>query len=138
MEEAVNAMTRPGTRLVDRLVATLLFVLMALGSLALWLAVPAGVLWGFTQLSDSKTFHLFVGLIGVPLAIGVFAAGLFWINGLYLRVTGSWTYDEDEDRPRRLRGPLEPLLVWSLLIAIAAISVWFFAFADDPPSPAPF
>jgi hypothetical protein len=40
--------------------------------------------------------------------------------------------DEDADAPRYVRGPLESLLVGSLLIAIVAFLVWFFVFADNP------
>ena len=119
-------------RAVDRLVAAFLLLLMVIGSLALWLVVPAGSLWTLTQLSESKTFHLFVGLLGVPAAMILFAPLLFWLNALYLRVTGHWRYDEEEDRPRRLHGPLEPILLWSLLLALIALFVWFFVFAENP------
>jgi hypothetical protein len=132
VDEVVRPMAGPRRRLVDRLVAVLLLALMAAGSLALWLAVPAGFLWALSQLTSSSTLHFVVALVGVPLAMILFAAGLLWVNGLYLRVTGSWTFDETEDRPRRLRGPLEPLLLWSLLIAIVAMGAWFFFITDDP------
>lgn len=132
LSEAPPALGRRALRPIDRLVAAFLLALMAAGSLALWLLVPAGSLWALTQLSDSKTFHLFVGLFGVPVAMILFAPLLFWLNALYLRVTGHWGYDEEEDRPRRLRGPLEPLLLWSLLIAIVALCAWFLFVADDP------
>jgi hypothetical protein len=128
----VAANPRPGMRAVDRLVAAFLLLLMVIGSLALWLVVPAGSLWVLTQLSESKTFHLFVGLLGVPAAMILFAPLLFWLNALYLRVTGHWVYDEEEDRPRRLHGPLEPILLWSLLLALIALFVWFFVFAENP------
>jgi hypothetical protein len=132
MELAANP--RPNMRAVDRLVAAFLLLLMVIGSLALWLVVPAGSLWTLTQLSESKTFHLFVGLLGVPAAMILFAPLLFWLNALYLRVTGHWAYDEEEDRPRRLHGPLEPILLWSLLLALIALFVWFFLFAENPPT----
>jgi hypothetical protein len=128
------ALARRPLRPVDRLVAAFLVVLMAAGSLALWVVVPAGSLWALTQLSESKTFHLFVGIFGVPLAMILFAPILFWLNALYLRVTGQWAYDEEEDQPRRLRGPLEPILLWSLLIAFAALCFWFFVLAENPSS----
>ena len=133
-ERTSPALARRPLRPVDRLVAGFLLVLMAAGSLALWVVVPAGSLWALTQLSESKTFHLFVGIFGVPVAMMLFAPLLFWLNGLYLRVTGHWGYDEEEDRPRRLRGPLEPILLWSLLIAFAALCFWFFVLAKNPSS----
>jgi hypothetical protein len=41
--------------------------------------------------------------------------------------------DEEEDESPRMSGPLEPLLVWSLYIAVVVLLVWFFAFAQNPP-----
>jgi hypothetical protein len=76
----------------------------------------------------------------VPLTIlgmVLFARLLFWINKLYLRVLAQETGlepedDAEEDRPRYARGPLEPILVASLVVALIALTVWFFAFAENP------
>jgi hypothetical protein len=58
------------------------------------------------------------------------------LNRLYLRVTlDPAQMDEDEDdeeEGRWMRGPLEPLLVGSLLIAVAALFVWFLFMAENP------
>ena len=125
--DAVEApMLKRGLRPADRIVAGFLLLLLAAGSLALWLVIPAGSLWLLSRLSENSLFHLLVGLFAVPTAMLLFAPVLFWLNGLYLRVTGHWAYDAEEDRPRRLRGPLEPLLLWSFLIAFVAIAYWFF------------
>jgi hypothetical protein len=125
-------MLKRGLRPVDRIVAGFLLLLLAAGSLALWLVIPAGSLWLLSRLSENSLFHLLVGLFAVPTAMLLFAPVLFWLNGLYLRVTGHWAYDAEEDRPRRLRGPLEPLLLWSFLIAFVALAYWFFFLAEDP------
>jgi hypothetical protein len=118
-------------RPIDRLVAGFLLVLMAIGGLALWIAVPAAVLKALIPLSDSRGYHLLIGLIGVPVAMIAFGIALFWINGLYLRITGYWQVDPD-GAPRRLRGPLEQILIWSLLFALVALLFWFFALAENP------
>jgi hypothetical protein len=61
---------------------------------------------------------------------------LIWLNGLYLRVTGVLARaqeDEDESGWRRsLHGPLEPMMLASLLVAFTALSIWFFFFAENP------
>jgi hypothetical protein len=132
VEAAAATLSRRTLRARDRLVAAFLLVLMVAGSLALWVVIPAFSLALLTQVSGSKTFHLFVGLFGVPVAMILFAPLLFWLNGLYLRVTGHWSYDDEEERPRRRHGPLEPILLWSLLLAFAALSFWFFFLAGDP------
>lgn len=126
-----GAMTRPRLRGIDRIVATFLLLLMAVGSLALWIAVPFVVLKGFIPLSESQGYHLAIGLLGVPAAMIVFGIGLFWVNGLYLRITGQWQLDPD-GMPRRMRGPLEPILLWSLLIALVTLFFWFFVLAENP------
>jgi hypothetical protein len=63
------------------------------------------------------------------------ASGLFWINRLYLRVTLA-TEDEDDDddeeERRWMHGPLEPMLVGSLIIALVLLFVWFFFLAENP------
>jgi hypothetical protein len=125
-------MLKRGLRPVDRIVAGFLLLLLAAGSLALWLVIPAGSLWLLSRLSENSLYHLLVGLFAVPTAMVLFAPVLFWLNGLYLRVTGHWAYDAEEDRPRRLRGPLEPLLLWSFVIAFVALAYWFFFLAENP------
>lgn len=120
-------------RMTDRLAAAFLLALMAVGSLVLWIGVPVGSLWAASKLSDSGTGHLLIALPLVPAAMIVWGTFLFWLNALYLRVIGVLTEPEDPDEPPRpIRGPLEPLLVASLVLAIVAFLVWFFAFAENP------
>ena len=61
---------------------------------------------------------------------------LFWLNRLYLRVTGVLARLEADQREagwsRRVGGPLEPLLIASLVIAVIAFAVWFLVYAEDP------
>ena len=130
----VDATTVPrrSPRALDRVVALFLLALMAVGSLAMWTVIPYLALRYGIDLLPTQALQLIGGLLLVPLSIGLFAMLLFWLNGLYLRVTGHWGYDAEEDRPRRLRGPLEPLLVWSLLAALVLMTYWFFFLADGP------
>ena len=125
----------PGTRPSDRAVAAFLLALMAIGTLVLWIGVPLGCLWLSSKLVDSLGMHFVVSLPMVLGGMSLWAAVLFWLNRLYLRVTGFFAEPEDPDEPpRRLRGPLEPLLVGSLVIGIVALFVWFFFFAENPSS----
>jgi hypothetical protein len=124
-------------RPVDRLVAAILLLLMAAGSLWLWIGMPLLTLWAVAQVVDTSAQHLTVGLVAVPAGMILFAPLLFWMNGLYLRVTGAARYVEDEEEGEllRVRGPLEPLLVWSLIIALVALVAWFvFTGAQAPRS----
>lgn len=124
---------RRGLRTGDRLAAGFLLVLMAIGSFALWIGVPYATLWASSKLVDSLAGHFVVALPMTLAAMVAWGAGLFWLNALYLRVTGFFDEPEDPDEPpRRVRGPLEPILVGSLVIALVALFVWFFAFAENP------
>jgi hypothetical protein len=124
-------------RPLDRAVAIFLLVLLAAGSLWLWIGMPLLTLWAVAQVVDTPAQHLTMGLVAVPAGMVVFAPLLFWMNGLYLRVTGAPRYVEDEEDGEllRVRGPLEPLLVWSLVIALVALVAWFiFTGAEAPRS----
>lgn len=114
----------------------MLCVLM-LASVTFWVGVPLAFLWALGKATDNGTTHFVVGLIGAPMSMVVFSPVLFWLNGLYLRVTGvldRLAADEDvADWQRRVRGPLEPILLVALAIAIVALFIWFFAFAENPP-----
>ncbi len=135
--DALTATSSPRTR--DRLVAAFLVVVLAIGTLALWIAIPAGSMWAASKLTDSIGTHFLVALPLTLTCMGVFAWLLYAVDRLYLRVTGAFErLDEDDlddldDEPRVPRGPLEPLLVGSLVIAVTAFVVWFFVFAEYPP-----
>ena len=135
--EAIH--TRPALSTGDRLVAAFLWLLMAIGSLAMWVAVPAAWLWLAGKITSDQAQHITLSVIGVPLAIILWARGLFWLNRLHMRVTMPLLIREleeapDDEPPRPIRGPLEPLMVGSLAIALVAMAIWFFFFAETPPS----
>jgi len=124
---------RPSTRALDRLAAAFLLLLLAVGSLVLWIGIPVAGLWGFSKVTDSTTAHFLLSLFLIPLAMALFAPGLFWLNGLYLRVTGViGQEDEEEDRERRIRGPLELFLLAGLVVALVAFFGWFLFLANYP------
>jgi len=136
VEAELSSMPHPKRQAVDRLAATFLLVVLIVGCLFLWIGIPVVGLWLLGKLVESSTNHFVIGLIGVPAAMALFAPFLFWVNGLYLRVTGAWVPRdevEDEEEWRPPRGPLEPLLVWSFLIALALLVLWFFFVAQNPP-----
>jgi hypothetical protein len=121
----------------DRLAASFVLVVLALGCLALFIGVPIAVLWGASKLTGSLATHFVIGLLGIPLAIALLSPALFWLNGLYLRITSASLeendWNEDEDEPLfRVHGPLEPMLVVAFVIALVALCVWFFFFAENP------
>lgn len=120
-----------GSRSARLAAAWFVLLLLAAGSFALWIGVPAGSLWLASHLTESSGLHLPIALaVMIP---GMFAAGLLlsWLNALYLRITGGEIVGTGAFRARR-KGPLEPLMVVSFLLAIVSLFVWFFFFAENP------
>jgi hypothetical protein len=142
MEVAVSPAERAaGNHVLDRLAAGFLLILMAVGSLVLWIGVPAGCLYLAGQWTDTAHEHF---LVALPMTLGammLFGWLLFWINGIYMGVAaviraGSELEDDEEDELEErpvYRGPLELFLVVSLVIALVALCIWFFLFAENPP-----
>ena len=135
-----RSMTAP-RRGTARLSELVLLALMAVGSLALWMAVPALCLYATGKATNSATAQFLTALPLTAIAMLAFGAVLASLNQVYLRVSGAIERHEAAERedfapgeaPGTLRGPLEPLLVGSLIVAIVAMAGWFFLFAENPP-----
>jgi ABC-type dipeptide/oligopeptide/nickel transport system permease component len=127
------------TALIDtrRLAGAFVLVVLAVTCAVFWVGIPIGVLWALSKATDSFAGHFVLGLLLVPMAMALFAPALFWLNNLYLRVTAVFERLADDEREagwqRRLRGPLEPMLILSLAVALVALTIWFFVFAENPP-----
>jgi hypothetical protein len=125
------------TAIADRIAGAFVLAVLAAACLVFWIGIPVCVLWALSKATDDATTHFVAGLLGVPLAMAAFAPILFWLNNLYLRITGVLErLAEDEEESgwhRRVRGPLEPKMFISLVVALVALTVWFFFIAEDPP-----
>ena len=121
----------------QRLAAAFVVIVLGLACLVFWLGIPIGGLWALSKATDSFVTHFVVGLLGVPMAMALFSPVLFWLNFLYLRVSGVLARLEQDELEsgwhRRLRGPLEPMLLASFVVALVALFVWFFFLAENPP-----
>ena len=119
--------------------AAALFVLavMLASCVFFWVGIPFGALYLLGHALESPSVHFVAGLISVPLLMVLFTPVLFWLNALYLRITGVLArLEADEEEygwSSRVSGPLEPMLFVSLAIALVALAVWFFVFAHNPP-----
>lgn len=121
-------------RAFDRLAAAFLLLLLAAGSLVLWIGIPFGLLWFFSTVTDSWNGHFLMSLVLIPIAMALFSPALFWLNALYLRVTGVISRDDDEkERDHGIRGPLEFFLYMGMVAALVALTIWFFFYASNPP-----
>ena len=135
--ESLSAPRADYTTAGRRLAAAFVLVVLGIACIVFWVGIPIAGLWALSKATDSFVTHFVVGLIGVPTAMALFSPVLFWLNFLYLRVSGALErLEEDEVESgwqRRLRGPLEPMLLASFLVALVALCIWFFFVAENPP-----
>jgi hypothetical protein len=123
-----------GRRPADRLAGAFVLVVLGFATLVFWVGIPVGGLWFFSKVTDSWNTHFLLSLVLIPIAMAGYAPVLFWLNGLYLRVTGVLgPEDDDDDRRWRLHGPLELFLYAGMVVAVVALFGWFFFLASNPP-----
>jgi hypothetical protein len=136
----LNASPRKGTQLRK----AALIALMALGSVALWIAVPIGWLWIGSQLTKSTQAALgpyLLVVFGIIVSIIVIAKGLATLNAAYSRVAGrdvtvriqlpwmrSMRGERDAGYPASV---LDVIMILSVGSAVIALMVWFFFFAGS-------
>jgi hypothetical protein len=127
-----------------KLPAALLILLMAIGSVVLWIGVPLGWIWLASNIVDSSepslTPYVMV-LVGIPLTMVVVGKGLSQLNRVYGEVTGttptvrvvlpwhrSMRGERDAGHPRTV---LDVVMVCSVTIALVLFGLWFFLFAGS-------
>jgi multisubunit Na+/H+ antiporter MnhB subunit len=117
-------------------------VLMALGSVAMWLGVPFGLIYLVSQHVSSTQPTLgpyLVILVGVPLGMTVIGKGLGALDRYYGRRTGTlqqrrraaWlkSMRGERDEPGGSWRVLDAVMLWSVGTAVLCFAVWFFFFA---------
>ena len=124
-----------------RLFAAALIALMAMGSLAVWIAVPVGWLWVTRDLQSPGARFLIV-LFCCPITMLSAAALLYRLEAAYAQITqaasrgparSAWLRSVGEEpRSRRTLSLVETFLVISALIALVALVGWWFFLADNP------
>jgi hypothetical protein len=126
------------------LAALLLILLMAAGSIAMWLVVPIGLVYLASQLQAGSQPSLgpyLVVIVGLPLGMIVIGKLLGRLDRYYHRVTGterdvrvqvpwmkSMRGERDSTRPFRM---LNVVMVVSVSLAGLAFGAWFFFFAGS-------
>ena len=123
-----------------------LIVLMVLGCLMLWLAVPVAWLWLGSQIDSSfeASFRAYGAIaVGLPLTMLLLFAALRRVDLVHQRLTGTgqstkklapaWRRSLSEERD--LHAPtsaLDIILGVTAVLAVVALVVWFFLFAGSP------
>ena len=133
-------------RLLWSPVALFLVLLMAIGSIVMWVGLPLGLIWVASAITDSSQPSMgpyLLILVGLP--VGMFAIGklLGALDRVHGHITGrlddgprraAWLQSmRDERGPRRKRrSVLDTVMIVSVLAALAAGAIWFVAFAGSP------
>jgi hypothetical protein len=143
---AAPAGSQPSTlrTILTRPVALALIVLMALGSVFLWIVVPVGWLWIASHATETSAPTLgpyLLVIFAIPVTMFVVGKVLFRTNRLYERVTGRdaevrvqlpWHKSmRDSSTSGRRTTVLDVVMIGSVAIALTAFGVWFFLFAGS-------
>ena len=125
-------------------VALLLIVVMAVGSVFLWLGIPFLWIYGISQMVDTTQPQIgpyLAIIVGVPATMYVFGRFLYRMNQVYERVTGQ-TSEVRVQLPwhRSMRGErdsgrrtnvLEFVMICSVGLCLVVFVVWFLFFAGS-------
>src|SRR3954449_6783532 len=133
-----------GKTLVTRPIAVLLVLLMAVGSVVLWIGIPVGWVWVASR--TVKTSQPTLGpyllvLLATPLTMWLWGKLLFRLNDVYSRLTGQ-SYEVRTQLPwhKSMRGErgsgrkttvLDLVMMISVSLALTAFAIWFFLFAGS-------
>jgi hypothetical protein len=125
--------------------ASLLVVLMIVAALSMWTAIPLGWVWIGSQVSEGQAPSggpYMVVLFGIVISILVISWLLSRMNQLYVSLTGTRHVDpirpawlkslRDSEAPRSGPTVLETVIVSSVVLAILAMTIWFFVAAGSP------
>ena len=130
--------------MAKRPIAILLVLMMAVGSVVLWIGLPVGWVWvaSRTVKTSQPSFgpYLLV-LLATPISMWLWSKLLFRLNDLYSRVTGQ-SYEVRTQLPwhKSMRGErgsnrpttvLDWVMIVSVSLALTAFGVWFFFFAGS-------
>jgi MFS family permease len=121
-----------------------LVLVMAVGSVVMWLVSPIAWLWVASRMTSSSQPSLgpyLLVLVGMAITAVVIGKFLGMVNRTHMRVTGrltdkrthaSWNRSmRGERRPANDRGVLEQVMAISVGVALVLFGIWFFAFAGS-------
>ncbi len=115
-----------------------------LGSLAMWLGIPLFWIWIAGQLIDEYPSIYMLSLAACPLTMIAWGWVLYRVHGVYVELSppppdtpgtqrSAWLGSLSAERkPRRRQATLLDFsMMLSVLVALIAMAVWFFAFAHN-------
>jgi hypothetical protein len=124
--------------------ALLLVLLMAVGSVVMWIGVPLGLIYLAAHISGSSNPSAgpyVLVLVGLPIGMAIVGRLLGVLDRAHSRLTGridttrrpaSWMRSMRAERvSTRRTGVLDRVMLTSVALAIVAFGVWFFLFAGS-------
>lgn len=131
-------------RALSKPAALILILLMAAGSIAMWVVVPVAWVYLGSQMQDGSTPSLgpyVLVLVGIVVSMIVIGKLLGWLDRIYAVVIGTsrdkriqapWHKSMRGERGSgRERTVLDSVMAVSVGLALLAFGVWFFAFAGS-------
>lgn len=123
----------------------ILVLLMALGSIVMWLVVPVAWLWLGSHMTKSTQPSIgpyLLVLAGTIVSMVILGKGLGVLNRMHMRVTGRlrdqrqqsvWLKSMRGERRGATpdRGVLDGVMMISVAIALVVFGIWFFVFAGS-------
>jgi len=136
-----NAPRRAGRHLA----ATFLVLLMIVAALSMWTVIPLGWVWIGSRISktpDPAGGPYMVVLVGIVISILAVSWLLGRMNRVYVHLTGTNTVApirapwlkslRDSEAQRPYPTVLETVIVASVILALVAMTAWFFVAAGSP------
>lgn len=124
--------------------ALFLILVMAVGSVVLWLGIPVAWIYGVSQMVDTTQPQLgpyLLIIVGVPATMALFGRFLYKMNQVYERVTGqssqvrvqlAWLRSMRGERETgRRTSVLEFVMICSVGLCLLVFGIWFFFFAGS-------
>ena len=123
--------------------ALMLVLLMALGSVVMWIGVPIGLIYLASRIADSarpSAGPYLLVLIGLPVGMAIVGRCLGTLDRWHGRLTGrheerhraTWLRSMRAERASTRRGGvLDQVMIVSVALALVAFGVWFFGFAGS-------
>ena len=126
------------------MIRPVLIVVMALGSVSMWIALPVGLVYLASQLTDSTQPSMgpyLLILFGLPIGMTIIGKGLGKLDRMYAAAGGEVPQRYRPGWTRSLRGERESGRKWSILdrvmmvsviLCCIAMAIWFAFFAGSP------